>query len=91
MEAVRAGCISLTVSGCHQLCVGCVATVVWLQESSERDVLYGLTGRIEQVLESSRKADWTPSEPLPSAQSPWVNSLLSYLQVCVNAGSLHPT
>lgn len=52
-----------------------------LQESSERDVLHGLTGRIDQLLDNSRKSDWTPSEPLPSAQSPWVNALLSYLQV----------
>jgi hypothetical protein len=52
-----------------------------LQESSERDVLHGLTMRIEQLLEGSRKADWAPAEPLPSSQSPWVDSLLSYLQV----------
>jgi hypothetical protein len=52
-----------------------------LQESSERDVLRGLTTRVEQLLEGSRKADWAPAEPLPSAQSPWVNALLSYLQV----------
>lgn len=56
-----------------------------LQESSERDVLRGLTTRVEQLLEGSRKADWAPAEPLPSAQSPWVNALLSYLQVRVGA------
>lgn len=62
-----------------------------LQESSERDVLRGLTTRVEQLLEGSRKADWAPAEPLPSAQSPWVNALLSYLQVrvgTVGAGCL---
>lgn len=57
-----------------------------LQESSERDVLHGLTTRIEQLLEGSRKADWAPSEPLPSAQSPWVNAMLSYLQVGSSLG-----
>lgn len=51
-------------------------------------MLHGLTTRIEQLLEGSRKADWAPAEPLPSSQSPWVNSLLSYLQVrcCCCAG-----
>lgn len=52
-----------------------------MQESSERDVLHSLTTRIEQLLEGSRRADWAPAEPLPSSQSPWVNALLSYLQV----------
>jgi hypothetical protein len=60
-----------------------------VQESSERDVLHGLTTRIEQLLESSRRADWAPAEPLPSSQSPWVNALLSYLQVCRAAGCRH--
>lgn len=44
-------------------------------------MLRGLTSRIEQLLEGSRRADWAPAEPLPTAQSAWVNSLLSYLQV----------
>jgi hypothetical protein len=44
-------------------------------------VLRSLTGRIEQLLEGSRKDDWQPQEQLPSSQSGWVDALLSYLQV----------
>jgi hypothetical protein len=44
-------------------------------------VLRSLTGRIEQLLEGSRKGDWQPPEQLPSSQSGWVDALLSYLQV----------
>jgi hypothetical protein len=52
-----------------------------LQDASERDVLKSLTGRIEQLLEGSRKGDWQPQEQLPACQSGWVDALLSYLQV----------
>ncbi|KAF8067252.1 SEC15A [Scenedesmus sp. PABB004] len=57
-----------------------------LQDSSERDVLRSLAGRIEQLLEGSRRGDWTPPEPLPMGQSPWVDALLSFLQETFDAG-----
>lgn len=44
-------------------------------------MLRSLTGRIEQLLEGSRKGDWCPGEALPASQSGWVDALLSYLQV----------
>jgi hypothetical protein len=59
-----------------------------LQDASERDVLRSLTGRIEQLLEGSRKGDWQPPEQLPSSQSGWVDALLSYLQVSRHATTL---
>ncbi|WIA33058.1 hypothetical protein OEZ86_006214 [Tetradesmus obliquus] len=57
-----------------------------LQDASERDVLRSLTGRIEQLLEGSRKGDWCPGEALPASQSGWVDALLSYLQETFDAG-----
>lgn len=52
------------------------------QESSERDVLRGLSDRVQQLLEAARQTDWTPSEPLQSNPSAWINGLLSSMQVC---------
>jgi hypothetical protein len=75
-------------------CLSTVAHWTPLQDSSERDVLRGLTTRVEQLLEASRKADWAPGEPLPSSQSAWVNALLSYLQVwwaCAVTAYVHVT
>ncbi|KAF6251583.1 hypothetical protein COO60DRAFT_605842 [Scenedesmus sp. NREL 46B-D3] len=57
-----------------------------LQDASERDVLRSLTGRIEQLLQGSRKGDWQPLEQLPPSQSGWVDALLSYLQETFDAG-----
>eukprot|EP00882_Tetradesmus_deserticola_P016117 GHRQ01017193.1.p1 GENE.GHRQ01017193.1~~GHRQ01017193.1.p1 ORF type:complete len:300 (+),score=166.91 GHRQ01017193.1:1187-2086(+) len=57
--AVASGALTSTVQ----------AALRALQDASERDVLRSLTGRIEQLLQSSRRGDWQPPEQLPTSQS----------------------
>jgi hypothetical protein len=60
------------------------------QDVGERDVVKGLSERIEQLLAGYRRGDWTPPEPLPPTSSDWVTALLSYLQVSQPFGQLEP-
>lgn len=69
--AVASGALSSSVA----------AALRALQDASERDAQGIVAVRIEQLLTGPCRGDWVPAEPLPDTQSPWVDALLSFLQV----------
>jgi hypothetical protein len=76
-----------TTSTTSRLGSGLVGALRGLQDSAEREVGRKVAGRIEGALAAAAaKTDWTPSAPPGRGASPWVDGLLSYLQVWAPGG-----